>query len=91
MKNYKVIVTEIKTVEFNATAPSEFEALKMARTLKTQTTILDNIPDAESQTVYRVFDNNEEETTAVSPCDGDCDNCPFADDDDEDCLEDEIS
>lgn len=90
MKDYTVIVTEIKTVGVTATAPSAETALDMVRTLKKQTQILDNAPDAECETVYRVFEAKDENTD-TPPCNGDCENCPFADDeDDEEYLIDEI-
>lgn len=67
MKDYKVIVTETKIVEVTATAPSAEVALEMVTTLKTKTPLIDNSPNAETVTLYSVFekgsdDNDEEES-----------------------------
>lgn len=99
MKDYTVIVTEIKTVELTATAPSAKTALDMVRTLKRKTTVIDNAPNAETETIYRVFENeqaedDEDTTPDVPPCFNTCPNCPFSaeydDEGDEENLIDEI-
>ena len=99
MKDYTVIVTEIKNVELTATAPSAETALNMVRTLKRNTNVIDNAPNAETETIYRVFENeqdkdDEDTTSDVPSCFNTCHNCPFSaeydDEDDEENLIDEI-
>lgn len=79
MKKFKVNVSDLRDVEFHVFADSKREAVKTIKTMIEATDILEKADAERSVSV----DVTEEE-----PCDGDCDNCFYSDE--EECLLDEL-
>lgn len=79
MKKFKANVSDLRDVEFYVFADSKREAVKTIKTMIEATNILEKVDAERSVSV----DVTEEE-----PCDGDCDDCFYGDEDE--CLLDEL-
>lgn len=84
MKEYKVFINQINTVEVNVMARSDKEAERRIKDIIENTDLLSKCKGDES-ILIKAFSEGEHDTLC---CDADCENCPF--DDDEECLYDEL-
>lgn len=72
MKRFKANVLNLRDVEFSVLADSQKEAVRMIKTIIEKTDLLERTSTECSVSVN---------VTEDEPCDGDCDNCFYSDED----------
>ncbi len=84
MKEYKVIVMQVSSIDMKVMARSDKEAERKVKDIVENTDLLTKCAGDEA-TLIKAFTEGEHNTIA---CDADCENCPM--DDYEECLIDEL-
>ena len=79
MKRFKANVLNLRDVEFSILADSKREAIRTVKTIIEKTDLLERTSAECTVSV---------DVTEDEPCDGDCDNCFYSDE--EECLFDEL-
>jgi len=84
MKEYKVVVNQVRTVDMKVRANSDKEAERKIKDIIESTNLLSKC-EADETVLVKAFTEGER---GVLYCDADCEHCPF--DDEEECLYDEL-
>lgn len=84
MKEYKVVVMQVSSIDMKVMARSDKEAERKVKDIVENTDLLTKCAGDES-TLIKAFTEGEHNTIV---CDADCENCPM--DDYEECLIDEL-